>query len=111
VKLRSVDISAPWSQVIDRRSSVGSLAIALRMAASTVTAERPPSRCSSSTRRGALDQRPDRAATALAEDEVAFPVARHRAVLDAGGPLGDVDHPRDPPSTFNGAALLAAGAP
>lgn len=60
---------------------------------------------------GALDERADSAATALAEDEIALPMARHRAVVDLGGPLGDVDHPRDPSPAIDAAALLAGGAP
>ncbi len=51
MKLAWVAISAPWSHVTDRRSSVGSFAMAVRIAASTFTAERPPSRCRRSTRR------------------------------------------------------------
>jgi hypothetical protein len=44
---------------------------------------------------GALDQRADRGGVALADEQVAFPVAGHPALVGLGGPLGDVDHVGD----------------
>ena len=88
-------ISAPWSQVSDRRSCSGSVVIEEAIASRTASAPCPASagpfltrgwspwpsmrgRCSSIVNRvRALDQRPDRGAV-QPEDQVAFPVARAR---------------------------------
>ena len=59
---------------------------------------------------GAFHEGANGAAPAFAEDEVAFPVARHGPVINLGGSFGDVDHPRDASPAVGGAALLAAGA-
>jgi len=60
---------------------------------------------------GPLDDGAHGAAAALAQDEVAFPVAGHGAISDLGGPFGDHDHVRDPAPAIDDAALLAAGSP
>jgi hypothetical protein len=81
------------------------------MAASTLFADRPCLEVEQQHQPGgALDERAHRAASTRAQDEVAFPVARHGTVVDLGGPLGDHDHPRDTAPPLGGAALAALGA-
>ena len=46
---------------------------------------------------GAFDERGDRGLVGLAHDQVAFPVAGHRPVLDLGGAVADHDHRVDEP--------------
>src|SRR4029077_4859495 len=42
----------------------------------------------------------ERGGTVLADDQIAFPVTGHGAVVDLGGAFADVDHPRDPAPTL-----------
>ena len=86
-----------WSQVIVRNRSAGSLAMARRMAASTwygvsAVAQVQQQHVASA----ALDESADRSAVVLADDEIAFPMARHRSVLDLGAAFADQNHARDP---------------
>ena len=101
-------ISAPWSQVSDRRSCSGSVddlfgdRVADRLGA--VTGERRPvldprleamafHRRQAQQHRepgGAFDERADRRAV-QAEDEVAFPVAGNGPIFDLGGAFADHD--------------------
>ena len=108
VKRTWFDISAPWSQVMERHSSSGSVVMALRMALSTLSADRPSVRCKSST---SLVERSTRVPTALrppfAQDEVAFPVAGDGSVDGFGRSLGDHDHARNPSPLLDPASGLA----
>ena len=88
-------ISWPWSQVMERRSSVGSFTIVLASALRTAS---PPCAVGEAHEHdvagGALDQGAD-GPPAGAHDEVSFPVAGHGPVLDLGGTLGDHHHVAD----------------
>ena len=100
-------ISAPWSQVSERRSCSGSVVILAAIASRTASAPCPASAGPFSTRAlavavharqvqqhrepgGALDQCPDRRAV-QSDDQIAFPVARHRPVGGFGRALADHD--------------------
>ena len=62
---------------------------------------------------GALDQGGDRGLVGFAHDQIAFPVAGYRPVLDLGGTVADHDHRVDEPmgALIRGAVRFAAGAP
>jgi hypothetical protein len=47
----------------------------------------------------ALHQRPDRRATTLSDDEIAFPVPRDSAIFDLWGAIADQDHVPQPADT------------
>src|SRR5215212_5938787 len=98
-------ISAPWSQVNERRRCCERVVIEDAIASRTASAPCPASagplwtrgwpwlsmrgRCSSIREAGAaLDQRPDRRA-AQPDDEIAFPVARHGPIGGFGRALAD----------------------
>ena len=57
----------------------------------------------------ALDQRADRGAVVLAQDQVALPVTGHRWVGGLGGALADHDLVRDPPIGIGSAVHAALG--
>lgn len=86
-------ISAPWSQVIDRRLVEQRRD---RLAHRGVDAVRGSAVLEVEQQHepgGPFDEGGDRGAAALTEDEVAFSVAGHCSVVDRGGAVGDVDHP------------------
>ena len=47
----------------------------------------------------------------FANDQIAFPVARHGAVIGLGGTLGDVDHVRDAVLALTGLAARSSQRP
>ena len=103
VKLAWVAISAPWSQVIERRSSSGSVGDGL--AHRGLDAHRRATRLEVQEQHeagGALDEGADGAAAAFAQDEVAFPVAGHGTVGCLGGSFGEHDHAGDPATSVDG---------
>ena len=101
-------ISAPWSQVSDRRSCSGRVVIVAAIASRTASAPCPASagpfltrgllpwpsiggRCSSMVNRVVRSTRVPIAELFKPDDEVAFPVPGHGPVLGLGGPLADHD--------------------
>src|SRR4029453_5866851 len=60
---------------------------------------------------GAFHECRDRAGAVRTDDEVAFPMAGHRPVLDLGWPLRDHDHARDPCRVRDPASRPALCAP
>ena len=60
---------------------------------------------------GALDQRADSAARVRAQDQIAFPVARHGAVIRFCRALRDHHHAGEPSAAFLSAARPPRGAP
>ena len=96
VKLACVDVYAPWSQVIEcpqlRRQRGDGLAHRRGFSRDRGAALLEVQQQDEAG--GALDEGADRAPTALAQDEVAFLVVRHRAVGDLGGAFGDIEQCR-----------------
>ena len=88
-------ISWPWSQVSDFASCAGRCCTAAARASATASALWLPAGSADEQQvaGGPLDQGGDRA-HAAAEDQVAFPVAGHRAVLGFGWSFADVHDPR-----------------
>ena len=99
VKLAWLAISAPWSQVIDRRSSAGQRGDGLAHRGVDAVSRAAVLEVEQQDESGAaLDEGADGAAAALAQDDVALPVAGHGTVVDLGGSFGDVHHPGQPAS-------------
>jgi hypothetical protein len=82
-------ISLPWSQVSDRRSCSGNRVTAAASAGRTCSALYPSGqRDQGEVAAGPLHQRHHRR-WSLAQQQVAFPVARHRPILGLRRPLAD----------------------
>jgi|GEM_PF-4697235 len=96
LKAACVDISLPWSQVIERSIASGSVAIFRCMVSRTASVLRSPGRWTSTTKRVVRSTKVATWARAgPAEDEVAVKVAGDGSVLDLGGTLGDADRVDD----------------
>ena len=95
-------ISLPWSQVMVRNSSPGSVAMAWRIACIDRARVAAVGQVQQHhVAGGALDEGADRGPAVLADDEVAFPVAGHGPVVGLGGPFADHDHVGDAGPVFS----------
>ena len=97
--------SLPWSQVNERASCAGSCLMCCGDARGDVRRGFVVEFDQHAVAGGALDEGGDEGAGVGADDQVAFPVAGHGAVVGFGGPLGDVDHVDDLRSRRDVAAL------
>jgi hypothetical protein len=86
--------------------------MALIMASATVPAVWSPGKCNNMVKRVVrFHQGADRGPTVLAQDQIAFPVARQRPILYLGGPFADGDHIGDPGLPNCGSATRLAHRP
>ena len=88
-------ISLPWSQVIVRNSSSGSLRDRSSHGLVDLLGDAAVGEVQQHhVAGGALDEGADRGRGVLADDQVAFPVAGHGPVFDLGWPFADHHHAR-----------------
>ena len=96
---RNISASAPGINVgssTSRRHCSG-CSISAIMASATTSAERVSGRCRRRTNPVERStQGADLGGLVFADDEIAFPVPGYGSIVGLGGPLGDVDHARDP---------------
>ncbi len=94
-------ISVPWSQVMLRRSDAGKVVVAVIAIADSLRAATMRKVQEQQVAGGAFHERSDGAVAVFAEDQVTFPVAGHRAVVDVGGSFADHHHVGDAGAVFH----------